>query len=241
MAAPTPKHKSSELIDRLNAVTLNPDEFTLKSIERDANKLIHSDPRSGYMILGMIDSMNGELEKTKKHFFNALRFSNDDVVRHNYAFALFRLFAFEEAYEVNVSLVDDYPGVSEHLFYSIEMGLYAGRQERLDELLDSLEKLNIELEPEHQRFADMAVNLRELMGDSLHSVASTFSKFMLGRGLSWNYRAVQSTPDSPYVLYFSVPLTPIEIADLNFEVGQELAMADPYLGEHLIFMCRPAE
>lgn len=241
MTAPRPQLKSTELTNRLNAVTLKPDEFTLKSVEREAKKLVSDDPRASFMLRGMIHSMRGQLADTKQCFSNALKYSSDAVVRHNYASALLRVFAFAEAYEIAEDLVKDFPGDKDHLAFLIEVGIYAGKLDRLDDWVESLSKLNADLSTDTENDIRIATELRDRMGDHLVVVAQSFSELMMRKNVSWCIRSFNKPqPDMPIMLSFALQRQPEEIAELNMEVAAEISTADPYVGEHMVFFFRPS-
>lgn len=92
-----PAKKHNELLDQLDKLSCEPNEFTLRRIEREANLLLKSDAAYAYMVLGVIASFRSGSVKMDEFFTKALALNNDSAIVANYVIALGRVGRYEEA------------------------------------------------------------------------------------------------------------------------------------------------
>lgn len=93
--------KSAELFKRLNVFATEGgggDSFQLKKIEQEAKKLVRTDAKGAYVILGSLACLRKDLEGVKMYYEKAARLApGDQWVENNRAIALFKLCQFDDA------------------------------------------------------------------------------------------------------------------------------------------------
>lgn len=103
-----PERKHNELLEQLDTLLYEPNEFTLRRIEREANALIKSDAAYAYMVLGVVASLRPDLAKIDEFFNKALALSNDPVIRGNYVVSLGRVGRYADA----LKIIDSFPSLN---------------------------------------------------------------------------------------------------------------------------------
>lgn len=238
MSIPAHQSKSDELVDRLNELGPSADEFSLRLIERDAKKLMPVDAKSGHMILGMVHSIRGNLEGCRQEFAIARGISGEIVIEVNHAQALFKLFAFDEAYDVALKNFLDCPGDIEVIAQAIDLALFSGMVGHVDEMVGAIQRLNCNDDGALKSVA-IAKHISDKMGPYYPAACTAFSEYMMGIGASWRIRVSEMIEGGQAVLSFYLQEPPRRIAEINAQLADVISSVDPYVGEHLIFMCRP--
>ena len=82
-----PKSKKNDLIDEVNSLIRNDDRnaFAIKKIKFEAEKLKKINTADAFTILGMVACLEQDIEAMHSHHKNALRYSDEDWCRLQYA------------------------------------------------------------------------------------------------------------------------------------------------------------
>ena len=126
---PAPATKAAELIAALAALAAEaePNDFELKRLEREAEKLLKIDAVAGYTALGAVASLRGDIEGVHSRHRAALQLSgNSPQTLHNYGASLAKLGEFTEALEVARRAHSRAPADPQMFGGVVTASLYAG-------------------------------------------------------------------------------------------------------------------
>lgn len=111
MPAPIPETIANDLIDRLKGYAIDnpPTEFEYRLLHAEADKLKSVSADEGWMITGMIHSLEGKLDECKSAFEKSLRLPSVErnVTIANYSKALRILGRFDEALDIVEKYMDE--------------------------------------------------------------------------------------------------------------------------------------
>jgi len=98
-----PKTKESKLIKELNILVEKEkediDEFTMKRLKSEAEKLKGKDAAAAFSVLGMIACIEEDIESMHSHHKNAITHSNEDIGDlYQYVVSLMNCKLYQEAY-----------------------------------------------------------------------------------------------------------------------------------------------
>lgn len=99
---PVPKSLSTELYQRFSQLhwwgqMIDSDSDEYRTLEREARKLIQTQPADGYDALGTLCVLSGDQNGMRSNYENAIRLSGNLDHRSNYAISLINLGFFSEA------------------------------------------------------------------------------------------------------------------------------------------------
>ena len=100
---PAPATKAAALIEALATLAeeAEPNNFKLRQLEREAEKLLKFDAVAGYTALGAVASLRGDIEAVHSRHGAALKLSGDSPeTLHNYGASLAKVGEFTQALEV---------------------------------------------------------------------------------------------------------------------------------------------
>lgn len=138
-----PKLKVNDLVEQLNVLVREErrNEFELASFRREAEKLIHADPLSAHLILGMIASLDHRIADMRRHHEIAVRLDESNIlVFTNYATSLRNTGYYSEARNLAEKALELAPQNPYILLDCITNNVCAFRinsaRERLEQLTD---------------------------------------------------------------------------------------------------------
>lgn len=133
-----PATKTNELIERLTDVVRSgaSNEFEIRLIERDANKLMRSDPAGAHAVLGSVAAVHGDAEQTRDHYRIALNLDNTPMLRYNHSVSLCLLEEHEEALKVAGEALAVYPSDLVLLDHAIKTALESANFAKAREFCD---------------------------------------------------------------------------------------------------------
>lgn len=126
---PTPATKAAELLASLASLAeeAEPNDFELKRLEREAEKLLKIDAGAGYTALGAAASLRGDVEGVHARHRAALQLSGDSPeTLRNYAASLSELGEFTKALEVARRAYSRAPADPQVFASVVTASLYAG-------------------------------------------------------------------------------------------------------------------
>jgi uncharacterized protein YdhG (YjbR/CyaY superfamily) len=235
-----PVSKASELFDRINAAVAEgePNEFLLKSIEREVRALIPTDARAANVLLGVLATHRRDESAMRASFKRALDLGPDNShTLANYATALSRFGYFEEAYETMVRAYKSDPLDVERLVKAIQFAVEAGAIYAASELNSKLARLD--KEPFQSVVDSEAILKRAGVAErAVLEIASAASDVVLKRGYipeNVEWEVIDDTVSVRYV----IDAGPDDVAATNREIAQVLCsrFADP-LDRAVVFGCK---
>jgi hypothetical protein len=242
MSTPTPQLKSNDLIDRLNAVPYGEGrEFILRKLSIEAKALVKVDPAAGYMILGMISSDLGNVESCRDYFKSAMGNSSDLLIRRNYASALMKMGFTKEASDLAIAnakaSAKQASGNIEVLFEAASSCVQAGRIEQAYEFSQQLKGMGV-----HQDLVDQVESILKLPATTLENlpfISEAVSQVLRQYNVTLTRRALQIIDEGSLVMRYFISPEANKVADINMDIAEVLADADPEAGRHLTVLCVP--
>ena len=106
----SPKTTGHDLIRMLNRALEEspPSPALLAEVKDGADKLLQADRAAGYMILGILASLSGEVSLMEAHFASAMSFGRDEKVLHNYTVCLLHNQMYGKALQAGLDFYDKY-------------------------------------------------------------------------------------------------------------------------------------
>jgi hypothetical protein len=101
MNNPVTRTKVDELLERVISLgeETQPNEITIAGLKRDAMRELNNFPGRAHMILGVVASMEWDLDNLYAHHKNAIRILDNGIVWANYGISLARVGLLQEATE----------------------------------------------------------------------------------------------------------------------------------------------
>ncbi len=216
-----PKTKTEELVAELNAMRKAKafNDFSLKKLEREAQKLINVDAAGAYLILGILSCIKREFDVMRSHHENAIKLVNDAECNRNYAASLLIAGFPSEAYDYYTAAAKlDVSNLGHAIQFSIASGRFSdaksfmqqfhavhpGTEHPFQELVMSLvEKMEENCVP-----ADLVIQAVEIAS----SILREHGQFV--------FEPKIRVTKHPIRFEFPVCLTPDEVAELNFEFAE---------------------
>ena len=226
------KTKASKLIEKLNALLHQKErnEFTLRKFRKEAENLRSSDAFSAYLLLGMLASLDNDVDKLRKNHLAALNLRPDDPdANFNYSMSLINLCFYSEARVLAEKAYQGSRGNLKYLSFLIEICLKSGRIREARKWLHKFEELKPEVEIENKRIIQEAFGLlseAHVSDDEVDEVLEMSSSVLRHNKIAPNIINIGTLSDeySYWLQYlFEVEETPENIADLNFDVAMRLA------------------
>jgi hypothetical protein len=166
MTEPTPSTIAGNLLVELTALADSTpvNEFAIKRIERDAEKLKGVDASEHAMLLGSIASLRGNYDDTTRHYRRALQLASNPVgVTLNYAVSLQVLARFTEMRDLLMTLVQKNRGNVHALRQASKMFMDSGAFQSALDLAPLADKYNVDL-GERPLFAGLFKKLMDERG-----------------------------------------------------------------------------
>lgn len=230
-----PKTKASELIEKVNALLNREerDEFTLRKIKIEAEKLRPSNAFSAYVLLGMLASLEDDVDEMRANHLAALKLRpNDPVGNLNYSTSLVHLGFYSEAREYALKAYEGNRGSATFLSLLIDRCYKSGRVQQAKGWIHEWETLNPEQDHDLKNSILAANELlkEDGIGDEVVEELVELSLDVLRRnnfhpdGVDIEFLADE---DSRWLNYtFIVRQSPDIIVNLIFESAKELAMSN---------------
>jgi len=139
-----PQKTTNNIIKELNQYAGGdaiPDEFTLKKLRNEGEKLSKVDPVEGNVVLGIIATIARDEDNAIKRFKSAFNRSKSHMVLHNYAKAMMRFGRTEDAIKIandTISMYRDNPSVLNEI---ADISFNAGFYNKAAEILTDIERL----------------------------------------------------------------------------------------------------
>lgn len=228
----TPKTKASELIDKLNDLLHQEerDEFTLRKIKKEAENLMSSDAFNAYILLGMLASLENDVDAMRKNYLAALKLRpNDWDANFNYSTSLNNLCFVSEAREYAEKAYNGNRGNLTSLSFLIEISLKSGRIREARKWLKHFQALSPEEVNEDESLIleahEMVVGSRVSDEYVEQLLELSFSIMRRNDITPKNFEIEILTDEESRWLNFTieVPRPPAEVVNLDFEAAEQLA------------------
>lgn len=155
------KSKAAEVFDVLAEVLgqiktngVEPGEFVLAGMKRDANRAISADPEHAYMALGGIAALEWDEELVHKYFKKSIAIAANPIVHANYAVALQLIGRHSLAAAQACEASELAPTDLNALKAAIDAATFAGKFEAAQALCVKLESRTLHLDAEYSQIAD---------------------------------------------------------------------------------------
>ena len=147
----------NNIIDTTEKLALShtkPDDLTSQRLKNDAKKLIHINPSLTAMALGLIASVEGDVNECIKQHTLSLKLGNDPTLNLNYAISMKTLGHNAESFRLidnAMGLLPD-PGFAIPIYLMIAIN--AGKYESIQSCEDMLTNKGISIPPHVQQYFD---------------------------------------------------------------------------------------
>lgn len=241
MAPAQPKRKSSELIDKLNELNKNFNEFELRKVIFDAKKIKDIEPARAYMVLGMAESMIGNEEESIRYFNAAAQLSSDTLIATNRSKGYSRFYRLTEALDIVLAAHRTDPSDLKLLQDSIDAAWRVGNIEVFFSLLKALTKMAPQLVDKYEAHASIFDSMSEELKRDLQGLCAEVEKVLReNKTMGFSWKMIQEDDGITYMIA-GVRADPDKVAKLNMEIADWMAAKDNNHSNEIIFLCRPAE
>lgn len=223
MTSPLPQSKSSELIDRLNAIIARRDELELRRISNESKELIKTDAPKGHMLLGMIASMKGDTNDCEHHFKVALQLSQDPIIKSNLAKARVRLCDPFGALPLATDIYNHERDNAAALTVALQIAVAAGDIASIDCYRTAWDKLFSNRVSNFGREATLILALPNEVKAAFHSLNTKVWDAMKSKQVVHMGLTVESIPGAPILLTHFVDTAPSVAAEINETIADSLA------------------
>ena len=230
-----PKTKASKLIEKMNDLVnrRDRDEFTLRKIRKEAEKLRSSDAFNAYILLGMLASLENDVDEMRLNHLAALKLRPDDPnANFNYSTSLNNLCFYSEAREFAVKAYLGGPGNLQILSSLIEICVRSGRIREARKWLRKIEKLEPEVVIENKNIILEAYDLFsefDVSDDDVEEILRLSLSALHHNKVVPTKIIIETLSDeeSYWLNYmFEVQRPPADIVELNFEAAERLANSE---------------
>jgi len=234
--------KASELIKQLRSY--DPDDshdFVLRKMEREARKLIVTDPIGAHSALGILTSLRGNAENVRYHYDIALQQSGGSVdVLHNYSVCLLQVGEVAEAVgfarEAFQRAPDNSVVLRQSILAAIESAHFGEARDLCDHWIKLFQDLPVPYESEARALAgavERGVFREESVRETLRIAQDVQNSANVRRMVETIVWEDCTEPDS-FLCKFRVFASPGMAADLNKQFSDRIAarpdlMTDPGL------------
>ena len=226
----SPATKSKEVFEALEAMESEThlNDFAVRKLEREAERLVKADAASGYTALGVLAALRGDADAAHDYHEKTLKLSGESAdALHNYATSLGKLGEYAKALEVSRRAYARNPAEPAMLHRAIAASIFTGN---FREACDLGRKWN-ESDPKYRHAPDPVVDaicsatkrgifteerLQEIL-DIAHEVLRS-SKV---RALRVEVQDDEHEPDS-FLYEFFVLASPDKAEDLNEELDARI-------------------
>ena len=240
-----------ERINKLNAQFGRIDEFTLASIEREANKLTAIDPGLAWEILSIVAASRSDIPAMQSSFKNAeAQRRGDGLLQLNYSISLRRVGLFSEAVDrawTSLQQYRDDPHVLQQAAETFQLGL---AMDKYLVALDCLYALGAAPLVEHEgkdSRGDIKNHLDYLASKKLasHDITAALQavRLLIGKqGYQLEAYRYSLEHDGAITLYYGISASAEVCARLNFEIADVVLENSPdALPEVLVVSTNPHE
>ena len=132
---PQPELKVNDLIQRLSMLAAKArngsvDALSIRRVETEALALLKSDALGGNMALGIASAIKGDEAKSREYHLRAIRLSDDEITRRNYANSLCHMGKWDDAFEQFDIVVERCPDDVALFKYLLEWSIRTGCPQR---------------------------------------------------------------------------------------------------------------
>jgi len=238
---PQPQTISSQLIKELDA--LPPEErhnsFVLRGYRKKAKALCRVDPFSGYLVLGMIATLERNVDEMHNHYRRAFKLNPANPVGyHNYAVSLGKLGIYSEyityahkAYETN-------RGDLNSLEFLIDTSLIVGQIYQANQLLDEWNRLCPKRSNPSSAGIENAIKIMENHGitqDDVEKIQQIAVSLLQKRNIyiHLTHFQVKRHEGEGWIQYVYEldDVTPAQLIELEDELDRELQQFSPQITE----------
>lgn len=230
-----PKTKASKLIEELNVLLHQGerDEFTLRRIKSEAEKLRSSDAFNAYILLGMLASLENNVDEMRMNHLAALKLQpNEPNANFNYSTSLNNLCFYSEAREFSVKAYLGGPGNLQILSSLIEICVRSGRIREARKWLERFQALSPKKVNENEGLILEANELLDdgcVSDDEVEEILELSASALRSNKVIPNRVGIETLSDeeSYWLNYmFEVQRPPADIVELNFEAAERLANSE---------------
>ena len=204
------------------------DELTSQRLKNDAKKLIHVNPSLTAMALGLIASVEGDVEECIKQHTLSLKLGKDPILNLNYAISMKTLGFNAESFRLidnAMNLLPD-PGFAIPIYLMIAIN--AGKYESIQSCEDMLINKGISIPPQVQKYFDdvnTIVRKAPLPFNMYPVIASIQEVISLNNKVGLTEYALEDINDELY-LWTLVKADAKTVMLMNIELEDELSQLE---------------
>ena len=230
-----PKSKASQLIEQVNALRLQEerDDFTLRKIRKEVEDLRATDAYSTYMLLGMLASIEHDINGVRKYHSKALKMHPNDLEANtNYSTSLGHLGFYTEAREFAEKAYLADQADLELLDFLIEQSWVSGRIRDAHKWLERWDAVTPkDADPRSEIISEASELLDEdgVSDDDVEKLLQLKMSVLHKQEIYPSDSLIDTLEDeeSRWLNYFfEVRLPPKDVAALNFEAAKKLALSN---------------
>ena len=238
--APIAQIKQEKIVNELEELTFEQrhSPFVLNKYKREAEQLLNVDPGAAHMILGMIASLECNLDELHQRFKAALRLIEDSVnCLKNYTSSLERLARYEEALAIAKRTYEQYPNHPLAInTYSNSCAFYGAFRQAL-QVLSELEPLISEKRPLLILLSSIVefLNSKNITDDNLQQFIKTTTHSLISRNVYVHYVNFKYYPADDWLrIDYFIDVDDDELADIDEEVEKKIVDLPEYVREAII-------
>ncbi|VAX19797.1 hypothetical protein MNBD_NITROSPINAE02-2166 [hydrothermal vent metagenome] len=233
-----PKLKLNEIVEKINKLSLadRKNTFLLGQIKRDAQTLRKNDALSASIILGMVASIENNIDEMRSHHENALRINESDFFANiNYAASLWKTWFLSEANDYYLKAYETNPSDYRVILNLVNNLLFMGRFKDANSWLIKLEKQFPDGQRDAKKFIEEALdflNENKISEKDIKSYLDLAVSVLHSQGIFFTGRDVSFSEDEEsrsisYEIKLDLPVR--QIVDLNWKFAEKLAERDDLL------------
>ncbi len=234
--APQPLPEAHRLAERLAHIGAADtiDEFALRQVEADAEKLMRSDAAAANAVLVMVAALRWDVDEMKRRHRSAIRLGDSPYTRYDYSNALTVVGEIDAAFDVARDGLSRAPDDLEVLYRVIVAAVLAARFHEARALCDRWRKLSPQEEMPHE---PTIASLVQAIKRGVFSEAGARKALRMASAVRRNARmrikgfSIEPSVEDPgeFAFEYALIASPAETAELNYALACRMADSEDLL------------
>jgi len=226
------------IIDLLNKLNDNPNEFELKLAVREAEKIKGQDPALSYMLLGMISAVGNSKRDCFRYFDAAALNSSHSVIGANRSKAYTRFCDFSTSFKFAIENYWNNEGDLDSLREALDASTRAGEIDAFYTLLPIWKKLFPNYADEYEEEQQVYDSLSPELRTEYKLLLSDVQKILIEHDSIGRYVYTKLSNNVVRVM-FGLRADPQFVAEVNMAIADHMATKSHSHADKIIFVCRP--